>query len=122
MKQPREEEIPEGAAVLDTIPPDLGVDPLLLAVLHAVVFINGSAPKVVHPVAADEALDLICGYLQRLNGKQLQRVQEDMDCLVRWARQEKWDKPLVEILTSFLSACGVVPGEVEDEDEEDDED
>ena len=35
------DEVPEGAAVFPTIPAELGVHPLLLAVLHAVVFLEG---------------------------------------------------------------------------------
>jgi hypothetical protein len=100
-------EVPDGAAVFPAIPPELGVNPLLLAVIHSVVFINGSDETVVHPTAADEALDFILGYLQRLDGIALERVQEDMDCLVRFARGEKWDVGLVSVLTNFLRACGV---------------
>ena len=116
MKPPPEDEIPEGAAVFPAIPPDLGVDPLLLAVIHAVVFINGSAPEVINQPAADEALDYICGYLQRLDGKQLLRVREDINVLVGYARQEKWERALIEVLTSFLGACGVENAAEDDED------
>ena len=35
----RADEVPEGAAVFPEIPAELGVHPLLLAVLHAVVFL-----------------------------------------------------------------------------------
>ena len=51
-----EREVPEGAALLPLIPPELHVHPLLLALLHAVVFLEGSDPAVVQPDAADEAL------------------------------------------------------------------
>ena len=45
-------EVPEGAAVFPLIPPELGVNPLLLAVLHATVFLAGSDEKIVNPAAA----------------------------------------------------------------------
>ena len=51
-----EPEVPEGAAVFPLIPPELGIDPLLLAVLHATVFLAGSTTEVVHTAAADEAV------------------------------------------------------------------
>src|SRR5262249_1739625 len=38
--------VPEGAAVFPPIPEELGVDPLLLAVLHATVFLAGSGETV----------------------------------------------------------------------------
>ena len=49
-------EVPEGAAVFPEIPPELGVHPLLLAVLHAVVFLSGSDDVLVNPAAAEESL------------------------------------------------------------------
>ena len=57
------EEVPEGAAVFPLIPAELGINPLLLAVLHAAVFLGGSTEDVIQPAAADEAFDLMAGYL-----------------------------------------------------------
>ncbi len=100
-------EVPEGAAVFPLIPPELGVQPLLLAVLHATVFLSGSDDEVVHPEASGEALEYVAGYLQRLQGPALARVREDLACLVGFARQEKWPKQLVRVLQSFLDDYGV---------------
>ena len=96
-----EQEIPEGAAVFPAIPEELGVHPLFLSVIHSCVFLSGSTKDVVHPAAADEALDWIIQYLERLEGAQLEQVREDMDCLLRYARQEKWPRQLIEALKSF---------------------
>src|SRR5215467_8817912 len=63
-----ENQVPEGAAVLPLIPEELGVHPLLLAVLHAVVFFDGSDADVVNDAAANEALNYFATYLQRLQG------------------------------------------------------
>jgi hypothetical protein len=104
-------EVPEGAAVFPTIPAELGVDPLLLAVLHATVFLAGSDEAVVHPAAADEAVEAIADYLRRLDGERLRRVREDMACLVAFARQQKWPKRDVLSLKSLLSDFGI--GEAE---------
>ena len=81
---------PTGRPSFPTIPAELGINPLLLAVLHAIVFLAGSDEEVVHPAAADEALQYIADYLQRLDGPDLQRVREDMACLIAFARQQKW--------------------------------
>src|SRR4051795_12616602 len=83
-------EVPDGAAGFPLIPPELGVHPLLLAVLHAYVFLDGSSEDVVHDAAADEALHYLATYLQRLEGPELRRIKEDMECLTTFARQEKW--------------------------------
>jgi hypothetical protein len=102
-----ESEVPEGAAVFPLIPPELGVNPLLLAVVHATVFLAGSDDEVVDPAAADEAVQHLAAYLQRLKPEQLSSVREDMDCLIRYARQQHWPKQLVHSLQSFLADFGV---------------
>lgn len=104
-------EVPEGAAVLPLIPEELGVHPLLLATLHAVVFFDGSSPDVVNDSAADEALQYLAGYLQRLQGAELKRIQEDMECLVGFAMQEGWPKEEIQFLQNFLRDFGIVEDE-----------
>ena len=107
MAEEADNPVPEGAAVFPLIPAELGVHPLLLAVLHAVVFLDGSAENIVDPVAADEARQFLAGYLQRLRGPQLQHVREDMNCLSAYARQAKWPKPQQQFLDVFLDDHGV---------------
>lgn len=111
MSDASESEVPEGAAVFPLIPPELGVHPLLLAVLHAAVFLSGSDDDVVHPDAAEEALQYLADYLQRLDGSALRQVREDMACLSAFAKQEKWPKQLVRMLQNFLKDFGIEKGE-----------
>ena len=110
MSDAAEPEVPEGAAVFPQIPAELGVNPLLLAVLHATVFLSGSDDAVVHPAAAHEALEYLAGYLQRLQGPPLERVREDLACVAAYAREEKWPRPLVQFLKTFLADFGVEGG------------
>lgn len=112
MSDAGESEVPEGAAVFPLIPPELGVNPLLLAILHATVFLSGSDDEVVDPDAAVEALEYMAGYLQRLDGDMLRRIREDMVCLTTFAKQEKWPKQLVRALQNFLTDYGIEKGEV----------
>jgi hypothetical protein len=104
-------EVPEGAAVFPLIPAELGVNPLLLAALHATVFLAGSDDEVVDPDAAEEALQYLAGYMQRLDGTLLRQVREDMVCLTAFAKQEKWPKQLVRMLQQFLQDYGIEKGE-----------
>ena len=53
------------------------VHPLLLAVLHAFVFLEGSDEAVVNGAAAGEAMEYLAGYLQRLSAVELRRVKEE---------------------------------------------
>ncbi len=101
------DEVPDGAAMFPEIPVELGVNPLLLAVLHAYVFLDGSDATVVNPKASIEAMEYLAVYLQRLTGRDLQRAKEDMDALVGYAKEQKWPKQYVLFLKSFLSDNGV---------------
>jgi hypothetical protein len=100
-------EVPEGAAVFPEIPAELGVDPLLLATIHATVFLAGSDQEVVAAAAAEEALQYLATYLRRLEGDRLRRVREDMACLTDYGRQQKWPKQMVLALQSFLDDYGI---------------
>jgi hypothetical protein len=103
-------DVPEGSAVFPEIPAELGVHPLLLATLHMVVFLQGSEPNVVHPAAADESMEYVAAYLQRLAGPDLRRVREDLATLVGFAREEKWSRGDIAFLKDFLKAFGVGEG------------
>ena len=107
MAEEPDELVPEGAAVMPEIPAELGVHPLLLAVLHAVIFLDGSEDEVVDPDAAVEAMEYMAAYLQRLDGAELRRVQEDMHALAAFARQEKWPKQHIRFFKEFLSNFGI---------------
>jgi len=104
---PKPTEGPEGAAVFPLIPAELGAHPLLLGLLHAYVFLDGSDPAVLHPAAAEEAIEYLATYLQRLTGPELRRVREDLQALVGFAKHEKWPKQQVRFLQDFLKDNGV---------------
>jgi hypothetical protein len=99
---------PDGAAVFPLIPPELGVHPLLLAALHAYVFVEGSETEVVNTAAAEEAMNYLVTYLQRLKGDDLRRVKEDMTTLAAFAKSEKWPKQQVRFLQDFLKDNGII--------------
>ena len=107
MDEASEPEVPPGAAVFPVIPPEVGTHPLLLAVLHATVFLAGSEDGVVHPEAAAEAIEYLGGYLQRLTGPDLDRVRADLASLEDYARRQKWPKADVQFLKRFLADYGV---------------
>lgn len=100
--EPKPDEAPDGAAVFPLIPAELGVHPLLLAAIHAYVFLEGSEPGVLNPAVAEEAMHYLVSYMQRLDGADLRRVREDMAALVGFAREEKWPKQHVRFLQEFL--------------------
>lgn len=96
-------EAPEGAAVFPLIPAELGVHPLLLGIIHAYVFLEGTDEGLVNPAAAEEAMEYLATYLQRLEGNDLRRVKEDLQVLVDFAKSEKWPKEQIRFLREFLA-------------------
>lgn len=100
-------EAPEGAAVFPLIPAELGVHPLLLAALHAFVFLEGSDQAVLNPAVAEEAMNYLVTYLQRLEGNDLRRVKEDMATLATFAKTDGWPKQQVRFLQEFLKDNGI---------------
>jgi hypothetical protein len=107
MDEHDEQDVPEGAAVMPEIPAELNVHPLLLAVLHATVFLDGSEDEVVDPDAGAEAMEYMATYLQRLRGAELRRVQEDMQVLAAYAKDQDWPKQHVRFFKEFLSGFGI---------------
>jgi hypothetical protein len=100
-------EAPDGAAVFPLIPPELGVHPLLLGVLHAYVFLEGSDESVLNGAVAEEAMQYLATYIQRLDGPDLARVREDLHTLVGFAKAEKWPRQQVRFLQDFLKENGI---------------
>jgi hypothetical protein len=103
--------VPKGSAVMPLIPEELGVHPLLLVVLHATVFLDGSEDDVIDPDAAVEALEYMATYLQRLSGPDLRRVKEDIQALASFGNQEGWPKKNVRFFKEFLDNFGVAEEE-----------
>ena len=100
-------EAPDGAAVFPLIPAELGVHPLLLAALHAYVFLEGSEAAVLNPAVGEEALNYLVTYMRRLRGEDLRRVREDFHTLAGLAKAEKWPKQQVRFLQDFLKENGI---------------
>ena len=102
-----DEDVPDGASVFPLIPEELGVHPLLLATIHAYVFLEGSEEHVLNGKVAEEAMQYLVTYLQRLDGADLKRIKEDLKTLVGFAKMEKWPKQQVRFLNDFLADNGV---------------
>ncbi len=103
----KSEESPDGAAVFPLIPEELGVHPLLLAALHSYVFLEGTEETVLNPAVAEEAMNYLVGYLQRLEGDALKRVKEDFVTLAGFAKAEGWPKQQIRFLQEFLKENGI---------------
>jgi hypothetical protein len=109
--------------VLPHVPEDLGIDPLLLALLHTTAFLDFSDDDTVEPEAANEALESVEQYVQRLSEDRLSAIQVDLDKLEEHASNAGWPEDMVDFVRDFLYNCGIGDddeGSLPDEDEEDD--
>ena len=59
------------------------------------------------PTVADEAMNYLVGYLQRLEGEPLRRVKEDFATLAGFAKSDGWPKQQVRFLQEFLKENGI---------------
>ena len=100
-------QVPEGAAVVPLIPETAGVHPLFLAVFHALVFLEGSSEEVVDQTAADETVQYLATYLQRLSGNALGNLKEDLKRLAEYARRQKWSADQQKLIQDFLVNYGI---------------
>jgi hypothetical protein len=101
------EEVPEGAAVVPLIPENAGVRPLFLAVFHALVFLEGSSDEVLDPTAAEETVQYLATYLQRLSGRDLDNLKEDLKRLKEHAGQQGWSSDQQNLIEDFLEHYGI---------------
>jgi hypothetical protein len=106
-KENNAEEVPEGAAVVPVIPESAGVNPLFLAVFHALVFLEGSSEDLIDPSAADEAAQYLATYLQRLSGDDLQNLRKDLNRLLEHARRNKWSNDQLDFIQNFTHQFGI---------------
>jgi hypothetical protein len=106
-KLPDGEDVPEGSAIVPLIPENAGVGPLFLAVFHALVFLEGSSEEVVDPAAANEAVQYLATYLQRLSGDDLAKLKKDLDRLAEHARRQKWSPDQQKLIQDFLQHYGI---------------
>ena len=101
------EEVPEGAAVVPLIPENAGIHPLFLALFHALVFLEGSSEEVVDEAAADETVQYLATYLQRLSGHDLDNLKEDLKRLKEHARHQRWSSDQQKLIEDFLEHYGI---------------
>jgi hypothetical protein len=101
------EQVPEGAAVVPLIPENAGVNPLFLAVFHALMFLEGSSEEVIDPAAAEEAAQYMATYLQRLSRSDRHKLKEDLRRLVDHAQRQKWSPDQQKLIQGFLLHYGI---------------
>lgn len=102
------------------VPETLGVDPLLLGLLHLAALIDFSDDETVEGDAANDALERLEVYVQRLPTERLEEIQADLDRIEEHGAEHGWAEEMTDFVRDFLYNCGL--GEDEDEGEDESED
>ena len=106
--------------MMPSVPEALGIDPLLLALLHTTAFLDFSDDDTVEPEAANEALERVEQYVQRLPEERVSALQADLEKLEEHGTQAGWPEDMIDFVRDFLYNCGI--GDEDDGDADDEED
>jgi len=101
------------SALLPVVPEELGVDPLLLALMRSACFLDLSADEAVNAELAGEVLEHVGMYIQRLSDERLDAIQDQLQTLEAYGIEQGWGADQVEFVRDFLYNCGL--GEDEEE-------
>lgn len=104
----------EAVSGLPLVPAELGIDPVLLALLHCAAFLDLSGEGIVEPGAATDVLEHVGLYVQRLSPDELADIADQLAALHEHGAEAGWAPELLELVDDFLYSCGV-----DDEDAED---
>jgi hypothetical protein len=108
----------EEGFLMPVVPDELGIDPMLLALLHAAAFLDLAGDDSVDEEDAGDVLEHIGLYVQRLPPERLDDITAQLERLERHGKQNGWPGALTEFVADFLYNCG----SGDDEEDEDDED
>jgi hypothetical protein len=92
---------------IPVVPEKLGVDPVLLAMLHLTALLDFGDDDVVEPQVANEALEHVEMYMQRLSTERLEEVQAQLDKIEEYAAEAGWPEELTDFVRDFLYNCGL---------------
>jgi hypothetical protein len=95
------------SAMLPAVPEELGVDPLLLALLRCGSFLDLSGEEVVNAEIAGEVLEHVGMYVQRLSDARLDEIEAQLESLQSYAVEQGWSSDLIEFIRDFLYNCGL---------------
>lgn len=93
--------------VLPVVPEALGIDPLLLALLHLSAFLDLSDDETIDPDAATQALEYVGLYVQRLSDDRLRSISADIAKLGAHGKTSGWSEEQLQFMRDFLFNCGL---------------
>jgi hypothetical protein len=94
------------SAELPLVPDDAGIDPVVLALLHAAMFLDLSEEPTLDANAARPVLERIGLYVQRLSDDDVEELAGSLSRLAERGAREGWPPAAIEFVRSFVENCG----------------
>jgi hypothetical protein len=94
------------SAHLPLVADDAEIDPILLALLHAAMFLDLSEEPAVESGAARSVLERIGLYVQRLSDDEVEELAVSLERLAARGERDGWPPAAVHFVSSFLENCG----------------
>lgn len=104
--EPSDAQATSESAELPLVPEDAGIDPVLLALLHAAMFLDLSEQPALDASAARPVLERIGLYVQRLSDDDVEQLAESLSRLADRGERDGWPPSAVEFVRSFVENCG----------------
>lgn len=98
---------PSGFLPVPLIPSDLGVDPLLAAVIDCAAFLDLADDGAVDAEQASVTLEHVAYYVRQLPSDRVELLGRQLDAIVMHGNRHGWPETLVQFARSFLANCGV---------------
>jgi hypothetical protein len=106
-KEANGERATDPGTTMPLVPESLGVDPMLLALVHVASLLDFAEDDVVDPEAANVALEYVEEYLQRLPAERLDAIQADLDRMEEYGAEHGWSEEMTDFVRDFLYNCGL---------------
>jgi hypothetical protein len=99
--------VESGAFHIPVLPTDLGVDPILAALLHMACFMEFSDEKAVNFDESITAMETMGYYFQFLTPDRRSDVGAQLKLVAEYAENQKWKGETIEFISDLLKNSGI---------------
>ncbi len=99
--------VPVDAYHMPELPAELGVDPVLAALLHMACFMELSDEKSVEFNESMSTLEAMGYYLQRLPPNRVKEINAQLKWVAEYGKKHKWKKEALKFIPKLLENAGI---------------
>lgn len=120
-KKDDDREVRDEPFAMPAVPEKLGIDPLLLGLLHLTAVLDFADDSAIDATIANEALEQVELYLQRSSVEDLEVIQAQLEKIEEYGAEANWPEEILDFVREFLLNAGLGEDEDDDEDAQDDD-